>query len=86
MGLFDTVTYRCPHCGARTEEQTKAGECILGEYNAEAGGTNIPGPLLTTLVEQQKKEPIYCAGCQNKFRLKLLTIPCGILEAVPEDE
>ena len=36
MGMFDTVKFKCPECGAELELQSKAGECVLHEYHYKA--------------------------------------------------
>lgn len=33
MGMFDSVIARCPKCGEKVEFQSKAGMCLLKEYN-----------------------------------------------------
>jgi NMD protein affecting ribosome stability and mRNA decay len=33
MGLFDRVMGRCPSCGEPMEFQSKAGDCILAEFD-----------------------------------------------------
>ncbi len=33
MGMFDEVAIKCPHCGHRNLEQTKAGECTWATWD-----------------------------------------------------
>lgn len=33
MGCYDTVTFRCPKCGTRLSNQSKAGPCDLLSYS-----------------------------------------------------
>ena len=35
MGLFDRVYIHCPQCGKRLEFQSKAGRCVLAEYDED---------------------------------------------------
>lgn len=36
MGMFDTITFKCPNCGADLSTQSKSGACMLGEYDRHA--------------------------------------------------
>jgi len=36
MGLYDTILFNCPNCGAEYGAQSKSGECILGSYERHA--------------------------------------------------
>lgn len=31
--MFDSVKFNCPHCGAVTSVQSKAGKCVLAKYD-----------------------------------------------------
>lgn len=33
MGMFDSLIVKCPKCGKGVEFQSKAGECLLNDYN-----------------------------------------------------
>lgn len=35
MGCFDSVSIRCPNCGAKVEFQSKAGACRFYEYDED---------------------------------------------------
>ena len=35
MGMFDSLYIDCPHCKAKIEIQSKAGDCMLASYNLE---------------------------------------------------
>lgn len=43
MGMFDRVWVVCPLCGERIEAQSKAGPCLLRDYNL---GTAPPEVLV----------------------------------------
>lgn len=33
MGMYDSVCGKCPACGTEVDFQSKAGKCLLREYN-----------------------------------------------------
>jgi len=33
MGMFDTVFIYCPHCSMDTRVQSKAGDCVLNNFD-----------------------------------------------------
>lgn len=80
MGMFDTVMYTCPSCGAHMSEQTKLGECTLAEYRMTARDTDIPEALLLELAEQQSQDPIDCSGCGLKLRIVINQKPVATLQ------
>ena len=45
MGLYDTVTFNCPCCGERFDEQTKSGESKLKTYTIYNAPANVIGGL-----------------------------------------
>lgn len=59
MGMYDTVHFHCPSCGADMHTQSKAGECMLRDYQAD----EVPVDIARDLV----REVLYCdcgTGCQ----------------------
>ena len=51
MGMFDSVIAFCPKCGTELEFQSKAGPCLLRNYNINSIPPNIAedinGDILT---------------------------------------
>ena len=45
MGMFDRLFIRCKACGEKIEFQSKAGKCMLEEYNICDVPANIAGDL-----------------------------------------
>jgi hypothetical protein len=45
MGMFDTLYVDC-RCGKRVAFQSKAGDCIIGEYQVEGCPPAIAGDLI----------------------------------------
>jgi hypothetical protein len=70
MGMFDTITFSCPHCGALVEEQTKAGECSLTNFGSDEVPANLAGDILGNTV--------YCAGCKQRWIIVQLPIPHSV--------
>lgn len=35
MGMYDAVWFRCPDCGGGVEFQSKAGKCVLAEFDSD---------------------------------------------------
>lgn len=50
MGMFDSVFVDCPHCGIKSELQTKQGKCILGKYDL----VNAPPEVLLGVAGEQR--------------------------------
>ena len=57
MGMFDTVSLACPHCGERTEFQTKAGQCLGMNYEIES----VPARIAESLSERA----VTCTSCDQ---------------------
>jgi len=45
MGMFDSVFIKCPECGDTSEIQSKAGACMLHEYNLSNAPMSILGDI-----------------------------------------
>ena len=35
MGMFDSIYFKCPSCGAELEAQSKSGNCTCASYNPD---------------------------------------------------
>ena len=55
MGMFDRIWVNCPNCGTLVEFQSKAGECILHDYNIY----NIPAGIADDI----KNDAEMCEKC-----------------------
>ena len=64
MGLFDSVRFECPECGERMSVQSKAGDCILKDYDSEAVPLNIAGDILG--------EVHCCQHCWSMFEVEMV--------------
>jgi hypothetical protein len=53
MGMFDTITFRCPNCDAELSAQSKSGECLLNSYDRHA----VP---LSVAYDCNRHTPILC--------------------------
>lgn len=83
MGTFDTVHYKCPHCGKTHEGQTKNVPVpSFEDYQAEGSHNNIPDALMTQLAEEQVEDPLTCDHCGKRFRLRLVSRPTAFVEKV----
>jgi len=67
VGMFDSVTVRCPKCDEVVEFQTKAGGCTLQNYDADRG---VPPAIAVDL--QYDSE--WCYDCNVEIQL-IPTIP-----------
>ncbi len=45
MGMFDSLWVKCPKCKREIEFQSKAGECLLWNYNI----SDVPGEIIASL-------------------------------------
>ncbi|GGD03595.1 hypothetical protein GCM10011587_04160 [Pyruvatibacter mobilis] len=70
MGMFDTVTARCPECGGKIEWQSKAGECCLVSYDARA----VPASIAEDLDGAYSR----CPECGEDVELRQVTAPARV--------
>lgn len=61
MGMFDTVHVKCPACGEILELQSKAGHCILNEYNLD----NVPAHIAGDLINRE----LDCRYCGAELKI-----------------
>lgn len=59
MGMFDRIWFTCPNCGKPIEEQSKAGECLLLDYNQ----TGVPLKIASAILNSE----VHCDGCKETF-------------------
>lgn len=71
MGMFDSVYFKCPNCGEEIEEQSKAGECILHNYDPDS----VPYEIAINLNNEKSK----CYECGKEFVIKV----DGMIEPPP---
>ena len=72
MGMFDTVVFRCCHCGEKMEIQSKEGLCELKTYPQEA----VPPAIAASLTNKIET----CESCgENNVIMSSLQglVPCG---------
>ena len=62
MGMYDTITGNCPKCHERMEDQTKAGYCMLHEFNLDM-------PISLDEARQIQGHIIQCSHCFAKFEI-----------------
>ena len=62
MGLYDTVTFRCPGCGERFSDQTKAGSCTLSDYEQD----RVP----LAIAANMQGDFVNCLGCGKEWRIR----------------
>jgi transcription elongation factor Elf1 len=70
MGSYDTLRVRCPKCGKQTEQQTKAGDCMLKRYTVD----NAPLDILAGVQNQCDAGKVQCEHCGVKWTLKVQRI------------
>lgn len=64
MGMFDTVTLKCPKCKHDNDFQFKVGPCCLNTYN------NYEAP--PSIVERLIDEVWECGECKSKLEIESL--------------
>lgn len=67
MGMFDSVHVKCPHCGEFVEFQSKAGDCILRDYQPD----DVPSDIALD-VDGKVSE---CQNCKELVKIVIDTIP-----------
>lgn len=63
MGMFDTVSVKCPSCKKKHEFQSKSGECFLGYYKLK----NCPDDVL---LDVNRHSPVTCK-CGTLFEVNI---------------
>ena len=71
MGMFDSVYVNCPECGQRVEMQSKAGDCMLHEYELY----DAPAILQADLAYYS---PWWCQHCGHGITIKVQTMAIAI--------
>ncbi len=61
MGMYDTVTVICPHCGKLAEYQSKAGDCSLANYSKHLVPLEIANDI--------NGEFLCCESCDNRMMI-----------------
>lgn len=75
MGMFDTIHFNCPNCGAANEYQSKIGDCSLRDYSI----SDAPLLVIADLHDESNKDRLYCSYCNNKIHIRvrfLTTVSC----------
>lgn len=67
MGMCDTVHISCPKCNEVDEVQTKAGDCLLQEYDLD----DAPPEILASLA---RRDPFTCLKCGTQYKVKVQII------------
>jgi transcription elongation factor Elf1 len=63
MGMYDTVYFKCPHCGAANSVQSKAGDCALYAY----GNHRVPMAIAGSLNGSSE----VCSNCMLTYRMEI---------------
>ncbi len=63
--MFDTVHFKCKKCGEDVEVQSKAGECLLLDYNSD----NIPNNIAEDIDGEYHK-----CQCGEVFKIDIDTV------------
>jgi len=68
MGMFDTVFIYCPHCSMDTRVQSKAGDCVLNNFDQ----SSVPVEIAKDL---NMKRPMKCEHCEGMFTVVMMYSP-----------
>lgn len=63
MGLYDTVHFRCPYCGAEMSAQSKGGDCSLENYSIEDAPEDV-------MRDVNRHAPHRCPECGKRVEIK----------------
>lgn len=63
MGLYDTVTFRCPKCSNRLSEHSKAGACDLLAFDS--------GSVPLAVASDLQGNTLACLHCGQDWEIKL---------------
>ena len=70
MGSFDTVTFLCPNCGSKIEEQSKAGDCELKNYSPSTAPPKVAADLIG--------ESVWCDSCKRSYTIAGVAFLIGL--------
>lgn len=70
MGMYDTVIFTCEVCGRTLSVQSKSGECLLKEYNADHVPLDIAIGVLEDEYEGRAKQTECDCGATYTFEFK----------------
>ena len=62
MGMYDTITFKCPECGTKIEVTSKSGICDLKQYKAKKVPTEIALDI--------EGKIIHCEICKNSLEIE----------------
>jgi predicted RNA-binding Zn-ribbon protein involved in translation (DUF1610 family) len=84
MGSYNTVTFRCPKCGQRIKEQSKAGSCFFKTdiiHEAELAD-------VAEIAERSARQKIICPKCGVKIGIIVRYLVCidEYLDPAEEDD
>jgi len=68
MGMFDRIWITCPNCQKDVEFKSKAGECVLHDYNEL---TITPG-----IADDIKNDAEMCENCGELVKLHVRLTSC----------
>ena len=71
MGMFDSVYFKCPHCGKDTEVQSKAGDCTLDNF----WQNRVPPQIAIDLEGDEES----CRLCKESFKIVSLNKPTDVI-------
>lgn len=62
MGMYDSVRFKCPECGGEVEAQSKAGECVLGDFPPD----HVPAVIAADVIG----DSVYCGTCHTLYTVR----------------
>lgn len=69
MGMYDTVWVKCPHCGKRTDMQSKSGDCCLDNYELKDAPIEVVADLISG------RGWTKCTWCSKNIKIELVNRP-----------
>lgn len=82
MGMYDELTFQCPHCNETIIEQSKMGECALSTYTLN----NAPLLIIADINDEGENNRLYCEHCSTKLELEVKFIVTPKIKIDQEDE
>jgi transcription elongation factor Elf1 len=67
MGMFDTVKFNCPQCGADQSIQSKAGPCWMEQFTVH----DAPEEVMRDLFQQH----VACSNCNTVISFAVSNAP-----------
>lgn len=80
MGMFDTVHFNCPKCGALNNEQTKSGPCLMIDAWLDEQHPDLPAMT----PGMGDRDGLFCSACATPLVIETVIRPLYRVVVAPD--